>query len=246
MGDTTGISWTDHTFNPWWGCTKVAPGCDNCYAASLDKRTGGDYWNVKTAPRLTSEQNWNKPLRWNRLAGEAGVRARVFCGSMMDWCDKDAPEGARARLFALIKSCKHLDFQLLTKRATLIERCLPDDWSVENYPNVWLGVTVEDKQYGYPRIEELQKVDAAVLFLSCEPMLEALPDINLEGIGWVICGGESGTGFRPFKEDWAIELGNTCKENGVAYWFKQHGGNVADKGGCLVGGAEIKQWPRVA
>lgn len=246
MGDTTGISWTDHTFNPWWGCAKVAPGCDNCYAATLDKRTGGDYWNVKTAPRLTSEKNWNRPLRWNRLAKAAGVRARVFCGSMMDWCDKDAPEGARARLFELIKKCDHLDFQLLTKRATLIGRSLPDDWSVERYPNVWLGVTVEDKAYGYPRIDSLRDIPAAVRFLSVEPMLEALPEINLTNIDWVICGGESGPGCRPFNEQWAVELGEACKANDVAYWFKQHGGTVADKGGCLVGGQEIKQWPKVA
>ena len=246
MGDTTGISWTDHTFNPWWGCAKIAPGCDNCYAAAMDKRTGGDYWNPRTPPRLTSEQNWNKPLRWNRLHGMAQDRGRVFCGSMMDWCDTDAPHGARGRLFDIIERCDWLDFQLLTKRATLIERSLPEEWTVARFPNVWLGVTVENRAYGYPRIDALRAIPAAVRFLSVEPMLERMPDIDLTGIHWVICGGESGPGCRPFDPAWAIELADLCAAAGVAFWFKQHGGIAADKGGCLLGGRERKHWPVAA
>lgn len=246
MGDTTGISWTDHTFNPWWGCTKIAPGCDNCYAAALDKRTGGDHWNAKVQPRLTSEQNWNKPLRWNKLHGMAGDRGRVFCGSMMDWCDKDAPEGARTRLFNIIERCNWLDFQLLTKRAKLIERSLPKCWEVARFSNVWLGVTVENREFGYPRIDAIRSIPAAVRFLSVEPMLERMPDIDLTGIDWVICGGESGPGFRPFDPEWSQELAEICHRARVAYWFKQHGGRDADKGGCLLGGVEYKQWPVAA
>lgn len=243
MGDKTGISWTDHTFNPWWGCTKIAPGCDNCYAATFDKRVGGDHWNPRTAPRLTGEPNWKKPLRWNRDHGMTQERGRVFCGSMMDWCDKDAPKGARTRLFDLIERCDWLDFQLLTKRATLIEQSLPEHWCVKRFPNVWLGVTVENRGYGYPRIEALQKIPAAVRFLSVEPMLERMPDIDLTGIDWVICGGESGLGFRPFDPEWAEELAMICDAYGVAFWFKQHGGVSHHKGGCQLNGLEIKQWP---
>lgn len=103
MADKTAISWTDHTFNPWWGCTKIAPGCDHCYAAALDKRTGGDFWNAKQKPRRTSAANWKKPLKWNAQALADGKRHKVFCGSMMDWCDKDAPVGALDDLFDLIR-----------------------------------------------------------------------------------------------------------------------------------------------
>lgn len=243
MGDITGISWTDRSFNPWWGCTKIAPGCDHCYAAALDRRTGGNHWAAETPPRLTGEQNWNKPRRWNRIHEEAQSRGRVFCGSMMDWCDKNAPEGARARLFELIERCPWLDFQLLTKRATLIERSLPENWGVERFPNVWLGVTVENRKFGYPRIDALRRVPAAIRFLSVEPMLERMADLDLTGIDWVICGGESGPSCRPFDPDWAQELAEHCEAAGVAYWFKQHGGTRADKGGDLLNGKEYKQWP---
>lgn len=89
MGDTTGISWTDHTFNPWWGCTKIAPGCDNCYAATLDKRTGGNYWDAHQKPRRTKPNNWRRVMKWQEQAEIENRRHRVFCGSMMDWCDKE-------------------------------------------------------------------------------------------------------------------------------------------------------------
>ncbi|MEM6775636.1 MAG: DUF5131 family protein, partial [Pseudomonadota bacterium] len=173
MGDTTGISWTDHTFNPWWGCTKIAPGCDNCYAATLDARTGGDYWDPKVAPRRTKAPNWRKPRKWNEIAEISNRRRRVFCGSMMDWCDKNAPPGARAELFELIKQTPMLDWQLLTKRATRIQECLPADWG-DGYPNVWLGVTAEDVEFGIPRINALREIPAAVRFVSAEPLLEDL------------------------------------------------------------------------
>ena len=242
MADETNISWCDSTFNPWWGCTKIAPGCDNCYAAALDKRTGGNYWDIKQVPRRTRPANWRKPIRWNEQAGIYFRRHRVFCGSMMDWCDKDSPPGAVTELFELIKQTPRLDWQLLTKRATLIQTRLPADWG-DGYGNVWLGVTVENREYGYPRIDALRNVPAAIRFLSVEPMLERMPDIDLTGIDWVICGGESGPGFRQFDPEWGQELAEICETAGVAYWFKQHGGQIADKSGCLLDGKEFKQWP---
>lgn len=242
MADVTGISWTDHTFNPWWGCTRIAPGCDNCYAATFDKRTGGDYWNPKIDPRLTSVSNWNKPKKWNRLAEESGIRKKVFCGSMMDWCDNDAPDGALDRLWAIINETPRLDWQLLTKRSTLIEKKLPSDWGC-GYDNVWLGVTVEDMEYGYKRIEDLNKIPAKVSFLSCEPLLEKITDIKLSNIDWVIIGGESGPNFRPMEKDWVNQLIYEARIESVPVWFKQWGGNQKDKGGSLIYGEELKQWP---
>lgn len=244
MGDKTEISWTDHTFNPWWGCTKIAPGCDNCYAAALDHRTGGKFWDVKKNPRRTKKPNWDKVLRWQVAARDAGVRHKVFCGSMMDWCDKNAPDGARELLFELIKATPNLDWQLLTKRATLIERCLPEDWG-DGYDNVWLGVTVEDKKFGYRRIEELQKIPAKVRFISAEPLLENLDGIEskLDGIDWVIIGGESGINCRKMHAEWAEDLFLICEILKIPVWFKQWGGNSKDKGGDEILGIINKEWP---
>jgi len=243
MGDTTGISWTDHTFNPWWGCTKIAPGCDNCYAAALDARTGGNYWDAKQEPRRTKPNNWRKVLKWNEQAEIENRRHRVFCGSMMDWCDIDAPDGARDELFKLIKATPMLDWQLLTKRATLIKRSLPDDWE-SGYKNVWLGVTVENKEYGYPRVDELRNIPAQVRFISGEPLLCDVSDIDLAGIDWCIIGGESGNGFREMQPEWAGGLLAAARKQDVAVWFKQWGGNSRDKGGSEIEGFEVKQWPR--
>lgn len=126
MAEITGISWTDHTHNEWWGCSAPAgAGCDNCYAAKLDHRTGGRFFGIGTAPRLTQAQNRNKPYKWNREAEVSGTRIRVFCGSMMDFFDKNAPEGARNELWQKIKATPSLDWQVLTKRTSNILRMLP-------------------------------------------------------------------------------------------------------------------------
>lgn len=243
MGDTTGISWTDHTFNSWWGCTKIAPGCDNCYAATLDARTGGDYWDPKKAPRRTKQPNWKKVLKWNEQAEIENRRHKVFCGSMMDWCDNAVPDEWRDDLWELIRATPHLDWQLLTKRATRIEACLPADWG-DGYPNVWLGVTVEDMEFGYPRINALRRIPAAVRFISAEPLLSYLFEVDLSGIDWVIIGGESGPGYRPMNPEWASHLRFLCAVQAIPVWFKQWGGNTADKGGCQIWGREIKEFPR--
>jgi len=244
MADTTEIAWTDSTFNPWWGCSKVSPGCDNCYAERLDKRTGGSYWGAHNAPRLMSADNWRKPLRWQRAAAEANTRRRVFCGSMCDWTDRNAPGAERERLWRVIQGTPFLDWQLLTKRAPLIAECLPADWGT-GYANVWLGVTVEDRKHGLPRIDYLRRVPAKVRFLSVEPLLEDLGCIDLTGIHWVIVGGESGPGARPIAASWVENVKRQCDAAGVAFFFKQWGGH-RDKGGCLLDGREIKQWPRFA
>jgi protein gp37 len=246
MAETTGIGWTDSTFNAWWGCTKIAPGCDHCYAETLDTRTGGDYWGAHARPRPMSDANWKKPPRWEReheaFETEQGHRRRVFCGSMCDWADKNAPDGQRERLWSLIRSTPNLDWQLLTKRAPNIVKYLPPDWAA-GYDNVWLGVTVENRKHGLARLERLRDIPAKVRFLSVEPLLEDLGTLNLTGIDWVIVGGESGPGYRRMDEAWAENVRVQCEEQGVKFFFKQHGGNTQDKGGSLLGGREYKQWP---
>lgn len=243
MAEVTGIAWTDFE---WWGCSSAAgAGCANCYAAVLDRRTGGNFFGIGTVPRLTKEYNRNKPYRWNRDAEAAGARRRVFCGSMMDFFDKNAPEGARASLWAKIRETPCLDWQVLTKRTANIPRMLPEDWG-GGYENVWLGATCEDKKSGLRRLEQLRDIPAKVRFLSVEPLLEDLGDINLTGIQWVIVGGESGSGFRVMEKAWSDRVIAQCREQGVAVFFKQWGGTANDAGGCLVDGSEIKEWPQVA
>lgn len=244
MAEETEIAWTDSTFNPWWGCSKVGAGCDHCYAESLDKRTGGNHWGPDKTPRTMSGDNWRKPRRWQKQAEAGGVRRRVFCGSMCDWADKNAPGGERDRLWSLIRETPSLDWQLLTKRAPRIATCLPDDWG-DGYPNVWLGVTVENRKHGLPRIDYLRDVPARVRFLSIEPLLEDLGPLNLDGIHWVIVGGESGPLARPMQPEWVASIRAQCEAQGVPFFFKQWGGR-RDKGGCLISGGEIKQWPRAA
>ena len=192
-----------------------------------------------------SAENWRKPVRWNRIAEATGVRHRVFCGSMCDWADKNAPAGQRAKLLELIRATPALDWQLLTKRAPNIARSLPADWGA-GYENVWLGVTVENRKHGLPRIEHLRRVTANVRFLSIEPLLEDLGEIDLTDIHWVIVGGESGPKARPMKPEWVERVKHQAGEAGAAFFFKQWGGRRIDKGGCLIDGGAMKQWPAAA
>ena len=155
MGETTEISWTDHTFNPWLGCTKVSAGCTHCYAESLVNRYGWAKWGPGQARKRTSAANWRKPLAWNRAAEKAGVRRRVFCASLADVFDHEAPAGARADLWDLIRKCPALDWQLLTKRPENIEQYLPADWEhYHGWPNVWLGTTTEDQAAVRPSVAD--------------------------------------------------------------------------------------------
>jgi protein gp37 len=220
------INWTDHTFNPWEGCTKCSPGCKNCYAEAINKRCLREKINNwgKGAPRKQqSAQYWEQPLAWDRKAAKAGVRPRVFCASTADWADDEAPAGVREKLFELIKQTPNLDWLLLTKRATNIEKYLPKDWD-KGYPNVWLGVSVENKTNGLPRIDTLREIPAVCRFLSCEPLLEDLGKVDLTGIHWVIVGGETGKkDVRSMNVGWAQSLIRQCKEQKVAPWFKQLG-----------------------
>jgi protein gp37 len=188
-----------------------------------------------------SAANWSKPLRWNKAAQRSGSRHLVFSGSMCDWADNNAPSGQRDRLFDLIRQTPSLTWQLLTKRQPNIHRYLPDDWH-DGYDNVWLGVTVENQKDGLPRLHRLRNIPAKLRFLSIEPLLEDLGDIDLTGIHWVIIGGESGNRARPMEPEWVDNIIRQCREQQVPVFFKQWGGR-ANKGGCLIVGAEVKEWP---
>lgn len=243
MAEVTEIAWTRSTFNAWV-CSHVSPACARCYAEALDHRWGNDRWGHRKIPVVTSDSNWEKPFRWNREAQAAGIRWPVFCGSLMDVLDKNAPTAARERLWHLIRQTPWLDWQLLTKRAPNYRKYLPADWG-DGYPNVWLGVTVEDIKHGLPRIDVLRQIPARLRFLSIEPLLEGLGTIDLRGIAWVIVGGESGPGARPMDLEWVRDIRRQCANAGVAFFFKQHGG-FRSKGGCLLDGEEVKEWPVVA
>ncbi len=226
MADKTGISWTDRTYNPWWGCTKVSAGCKNCYAETVARRGGRNVWGPG-AQREMKPSSAKCVRRWNEEAagGAASVRGNgpllVFTGSMCDWAE-DRPDlvEPRARMWQLIAECKHLEFQMLTKRPENIERMLPPDWG-HGYPNVWLGTSIEDMRVAQ-RADILRNIPAVVRYISYEPALGPLNDLDLTSIDWVIFGGESGVGYRAMDPQWARDMRDKCKAAGVAFFFKQH------------------------
>lgn len=217
MAENSKIEWTDHTFNPWVGCTKISPACDHCYAEGWAKRTGQSaLWSGER--RRTTALNWQQPIKWNRRAEIDGVRRKVFCASLADVFDNQVPEQWRSDLWATIAVTPHLDWLLLTKRPQNIGKMLPITWC-GGWPNVWLGTTVENPDEER-RVRHLQKVPATIRFLSCEPLLSPLcPDLS--GIHWVIGGGESGGGARETDPDWFRSLRDQCASQGVAYFHKQ-------------------------
>jgi len=194
VGEHTAISWTDHTFNPWWGCERVSPGCQHCYAEAFAKRTGNHVWGKQADRRFFGDKHWAEPPKWNAAAELAGRPALVFCASMADvFEDRPDLEHERERLFDLIARTPHLIWQLLTKRPQNITRMVPTEWVTDvdigtldepelrlpsQWPaNVWIGTTVEDQQRARERIPRLLEVPAPVRFLSCEPLL-GLVDLN--------------------------------------------------------------------
>lgn len=248
MAENSKIEWTDHTFNPWVGCTKISPACDHCYAEGWAKRTGGAaLWQGER--RRTSAANWRQPLKWNREAEASGIRRKVFCASLADVFDNQVPDEWRADLWRLIDETPHLTWLLLTKRPQNIRKMmisarravmdadLAEAHVTWPWPNVWLGTTVENQQEADRRIPELLSVPAAVHFLSCEPLLGpiGLPLAFLDPredfanayggarIDWIICGGESGAKARAMHPAWARNLRDQCAATGTAFFFKQWG-----------------------
>jgi protein gp37 len=236
MASNSSIEWTDHTFNPWWGCVKVSPACAHCYAETFARRVGQDVWGLHAERRFFGEAHWAEPLRWNRQLQRESGRRRVFCASMADvFEDNPSVAGTRARLWDLIRETPNLDWQLLTKRPANISRMLPSDWG-SGYINVWLGTTVENQKYAEERIPHLLGVPARIRFLSCEPLLgplnlsrwfyiRATRGVRRRGtLHWVIAGGESGRSARPMEREWLVGLHEQCEKAGVAFFFKQWGG----------------------
>lgn len=195
MGEHTKISWTDHTWNPWWGCQRVSPGCQHCYAEAFAKRTGNAVWGKDAERRFFGDKHWAEPLRWDAAAAAAGYPALVFCASMADvFEDRADLVDHRARLWDLIAATPHLIWQLLTKRPENVRGMVPDRWIthplddidyiIGDWPaNVWIGTTVEDQERADERIPHLLAIPAPVRFLSCEPLLGPLdlsPWLHLE------------------------------------------------------------------
>lgn len=246
MGETTSISWCTHTFNSWWGCTEVSDGCDHCYARVLDGRWGGESHWGKGVPRKTmSDAYWRQPLRWNANAAKEGVKHKVFCASMADVMDDEAPEGQRERLWELIYQTPNLIWQLLTKRPQRYAKYLP----LFNCPeNIWLGTSAEDQSnynLRWPILRRAVEVRGLTTFISYEPALGPLEMRQQDGRpSWMICGGESGNERRPMKQEWAENLRFECENDGVAFWMKQMSARTPEQGAQLIP-AEllIRQFP---
>ena len=244
MAEKTLIAWTDHTFNIAWGCEKISPGCAHCYADAFSHRIGLDIWGPGKSRRLFSAKHWAEPRKWNQQARHEGRQQRVFCSSMTDWClDDPAIIGELPKLWELIRTTPWLDWQLLTKRADRIADSLPGDWD-EGYRNVWLGVSCENRQHGLPRLDVLRRIPAAVRFVSVEPLLEDLGQVDLAGIDWMIVGGESGAKYRLMDHDWARSLRRQCDAAGTAFFFKQSAA-IRTEMGTELDGQLVRAFPVV-
>lgn len=243
MASKSTIEWTEVTWNPTTGCDRVSVGCDNCYALTLakrlkamgaekyqndgDPRTSGPGFGVTVHPQaLSAPLSWRQP----RL---------VFVNSMSDLFHARVPLDFVREVFAVMAATPQHTYQVLTKRAVRLRKVADQlDWP----DNVWMGVSVENS-HALDRIDDLRGVPAAVRFLSCEPLLGPLDDIHLEGIDWVIAGGESGSGHRPLDPEWVINLRNACQSAQVPFFFKQWGGRTPKAGGRTLEGLIWDEMP---
>ncbi|KGH46535.1 hypothetical protein IN07_11890 [Modestobacter caceresii] len=243
MANNSTIEWTEATWNPTTGCDRVSVGCDNCYALTLakrlkamgaekyqndgDPRTSGPGFGVTVHPQaLSIPFSWRQP----RL---------VSVNSMSDLFHARVPLDFVRQVFAVMAATPQHTYQVLTKRAARLQKVADQlDWP----DNVWMGVSVENSEV-LDRIDDLRHVPATVRFLSCEPLLGPLDDIDLDGIHWVIAGGESGSGHRPLDPDWVIHLRNACQEARVPFFFKQWGGRTPKAGGRTLEGLIWDEMP---
>jgi protein gp37 len=263
MAENTEISWTNHSANFWWGCFKVSPGCQNCYADTLANRWGKSIWGpTKTTEREYKKGIWSELPKWNERAKQTGKREKVFVMSMGDFFE-DHPQVTewRDKALTLIQACHYLDFQVLTKRPENVVRMIEtanshsfsdaEMWFY-NFPNVWIGTSIENQEQASERIPALCDIPARVRFLSCEPLLgpvdiDRLGVFRFDGavlrspnlIHWVIVGGESGHGKRPFNPDWARSIRDQCQRAGVPFFMKQ-----MDKVQPIPGDLMIREFPQ--
>jgi protein gp37 len=233
---STKIEWTESTWNPVTGCTKISTGCKFCYAEIMTRRLKAmGQEKYKNGFELTLHPaTLKEPFTWKK-------GRMIFVNSMSDLFHKDVPIEYIQQIFKVIKDNPQHVFQVLTKRADILRYYDSEGW-IEWPHNLWMGVTVENS-YVTNRIDLLRQTGAKVKFLSCEPLLGSLPDLDLQGIDWVIVGGESGRTPRPIKEEWVIDLKEQCKNSKVAFYFKQWGGTNKKKAGKALEGKVYNQMP---
>jgi protein gp37 len=228
------IEWTDQSWNCITGCTRYSAGCINCYAArmALRLKAMGQEKYANGFDLTIHEDTLEQPLGWKKPR-------RIFVNSMSDTFHEDVPVDFICRMFHVMNRAHWHQFQVLTKRSErLFELSSRLHWG----ENIWMGVTVEHANY-LNRIDDLRATDAKIKFLSLEPLLSPMPEPNLDGIDWVIVGGESGPGARPMNEDWVIDIRNQCIEKGVAFFFKQWGGVNKKKAGRMLDGRTWDEYP---
>ncbi len=246
MADNSAIEWTESTWNPTTGCDQVSVGCDHCYALALAKRLnamGNPRYQTDGDPRSSGpgfglalhHDLLELPRRWKRPR-------TVFVNSMSDLFHNDVPTSFIADVFAVMADTPRHTYQLLTKRSQRLMQVAPQlDWP----PNLWMGVTVETPRYAF-RIDHLRQVPAAVRFISAEPLLEPLHNLNLASIDWLIAGGESGPHARTIEHQWVADLRDQCQSADVAFFFKQWGGRTPKAGGRDLEGRRHDDMPTVA
>ncbi len=236
MSDNSHIEWTNATWNPVTGCTKISAGCKHCYAERFAERWRG-------IPNHPYEQGFDLKLWPDRLNVPLSWKnpRMIFVNSMSDLFHKDVPLSYIQDVFQVMKEAHWHTFQVLTKRSGRLKQLASKiDWP----DNVWMGVSVEDMNVA-ERVDDLREVPAAVRFLSCEPLIGPLEGLDLSGIQWVIVGGESGPGARPMKEAWVQELKANCRKNQVPFFFKQWGGPIKSRTGRELDGQTYDEFPQV-
>jgi protein gp37 len=239
MSEHSVIEWTDATWNPVRGCTKIAPGCDHCYAETFAERFRGvpghpyeQGFDLRLVPEKLTE-----PLRWKSPK-------MIFVNSMSDLFHKDVPDDYVEAVCRVMERANWHTYQVLTKRSSRMRNMLETRLQfAAGRPHIWWGVSVEDRAHGLPRVEHLRQSPAAVRFLSIEPLLEDLGEINLEGIHWVIVGGESGPGARPMQKKWVESIRDQCRRSQVPFFFKQWGGVRKSKAGRELDGRAYDELP---
>jgi len=239
MADKSAIEWTDATWNPVTGCTKISTGCDNCYAARFSERFRG-------TPGHPFENGFDLTLRPERLQQPLQWRRprMIFVNSMSDLFHKDVPDEFISRVFDTMEAAHWHTFQVLTKRSSLMRDFLKKRYGVSTGPvHMWFGVSVEDGTK-LSRVRHLQQARAGVRFLSIEPLIDDVGELDLVGIDWVIVGGESGPRARPMEKAWVRSIRDQCKAAGVSFFFKQWGGIRPKTGGRRLDGREWSQFPK--
>lgn len=231
MSNTTAIEWTDVTWNPLRGCTKISPGCAHCYAETFAERFRG-------VPGHPYEQGFDLRFVPQKLAEPLRLAAprMIFVNSMSDLFHKDVPDAYVARVVQVMRLAYWHDYQVLTKRSERLRDYLGAHPEAGAAPWIWWGVSVENRRDGLPRIEHLRAAAARTRMLSIEPLLEDLGTVDLAGIDWVILGGESGPGARRMDPDWARSIRDQCRAAGVPFFFKQWGGTRKGKTGRVLDG----------